>query len=315
MNETVRAAPPAAAHPAPADSSASTGPPSAVRSTVSTARSAARRSARRRAATLGSYTAAILALLAYLLPLFYVVNSSLKSQPDFLTSPSSLVTHPHFFNYVTAWREAAFSTLISNSMLYTLVSASAGTVLSLFLAFPIARGYVRFCGLWYRLFLVSLFLPLAITTQFQLLLDLRIQGTRIGYILLMTANFGVGPFLMTNYLRSVPRELDEAAAVDGMGYFRYLVRVVAPVAKPVMITALIFQAIGVWNDIINATIYLSNPSLQPITRGLLNFSGQYSSQVPLLSAAILTAALPLLLVYVFAQRYFVPGALSGSFKG
>lgn len=270
---------------------------------------------RRTGARVGSYTVAVVALLAYILPLFYVVNSSLKTQPNFLTAANSLTTHPHFSNFVTAWREAAFSTLVGNSLLYTLVSASVGTFLSLFLAFPIARGYVRFQGLWYRLFLVSLFLPLAITTQFQLLLDINIEGTRLGYILLMTANFGVGPFLMTNYLKSVPRELDEAAAVDGVGYFRYVLRIVAPIAKPVIITAFIFQAIGVWNDIINATIYLNSPTLQPITRGLLTFSGQYSSQVPLLSAAILTAALPLLALYVFAQRYFVPGALSGSFKG
>jgi raffinose/stachyose/melibiose transport system permease protein len=293
-------------------SAAGMAPPTRAQTGIAAAHQVHRR---RAAARLASYTVALLALLAYILPLLYLVNSSLKTQPDFLRAANSLTTHPHPYNFVTAWREAAFSTLVGNSLLYTLVSASAGTLLSLFLAFPIARGYVRFQGLWYRLFLVSLFLPLAITTQFQLLLDINIEGTRLGYILLMTANFGVGPFLMTNYLKSVPRELDEAAAVDGMGYFRYVLRIVAPIAKPVIITAFIFQAIGVWNDIINATIYLNSPNLQPITRGLLTFSGQYSSDVPLLSAAILTAALPLLALYILAQRYFVPGALSGSFKG
>ncbi|MBO0834657.1 MAG: carbohydrate ABC transporter permease [Actinobacteria bacterium] len=265
--------------------------------------------------TAGRYLAALLACAAYLVPLLFVVNTSLKSQSQFLSSPTSPVSHPHWSNYLDAWRQAAFSTLVGNSLLYALVSATAATVLSLFLAFPVARGYVRGAEWWHRLFVISLFLPMAIMTQFQLILSLNLYDTRIGYILIMTSSFGIGPFLITSFLRSLPRELDQAAAIDGVGYFRYVLRVVLPLSKPVIITTFIFQLITVWNDIVNATIYLTDPSLLPVTKGLQNFVGQYSAQVPLQASAILIVALPLLLAYVFAQRFFVAGALGGAFKG
>jgi len=271
--------------------------------------------ARAAAGTAGRYLVALLACAAYLVPLLFVANTSLKSQGQFLGAPESLVSHPHWTNYLDAWRQAAFSSLVGNSLLYALVAATAATGLSLFLAFPIARGYVRGADWWQRLFVISLFLPLALTTQFQLMLSLHLVNTQIGYIILMTSSFGVGPFLITSYLRSLPRELDQAAAIDGVGYFRYVVRVVLPLSKPVVITAFIFQLISVWNDIVNATIYLQNPSYLPVTKGLQNFVGQYSGNVPLLASAILIVALPLLLAYVFAQRFFVAGALGGAFKG
>lgn len=263
----------------------------------------------------GRYLVALAAAAAYVVPLLLVVNTSLKTQQAFSSAPNSIVTHARFGNYFDAWREAAFSSLVGNSLLYTLVSATAGTVLSLFLAFPIARGYVRGSAWWYRLFVISLFLPLAITTQFQLILSLNLYDTRIGYILLMTAHLGVGPFLIISYLQSLPRELDEAAAIDGMGYFRYVSQIVVPLSKPVLITTFLFQAISVWNDIVNATIYLTDPAKQPVTKGLNAFVGQYSQQIPLQASAILIVALPLLLVYTFTQRFFVSGALGGAFKG
>jgi len=269
----------------------------------------------RAAGLTGRYAVVIVACAAYVLPLLFVINTSLKTQSQYLTAPNSLASHPHLGNFVDAWRQAAFSTLAGNSVLYSLVCAAGSTVLALLVAFPIARGYIRGSNWWYRLFVISLFLPLAITTQFQLILSLNLYGTRIGYMLLMASNLGVGPFLITSYLRSLPRELDEAAAIDGCGYFRYMWQVVVPLCKPVLVTAFLFQAINVWNDIINATIYLTDPSEQPITEGLHVFAGQYVSEVPLLSSALLIVAFPLLAAFCFAQRYFVAGALSGAFKG
>jgi raffinose/stachyose/melibiose transport system permease protein len=283
--------------------------PAVARSRITVGRGA------RAAGVAGRYLVTLLACAAYLVPLLFVVNMSLKTQRGYLTSANSVVSHPQLSNYLDAWREAAFGSLTGNSVLYALVCAIGATVLSLLVAFPVARGYVRGATWLYRLFVVSLFLPLAITTQFQLILSLHLYDTRLGYILLMTSNLGVGPFLVTGYLRALPRELDEAAAIDGFGYFRYLWRVVAPLCKPVLITAFLFQAINVWNDIINATIYLSDPGKQPITEGLHVFAGQYVSQVPLLASALLIVAFPLLMAYCFAQRFFVTGALGGAFKG
>lgn len=261
-----------------------------------------------------SYVVVIVVVACYVGPLAFLANTTLKTPAEFLRDPTGPADSLNVGNYAEAWERGNFAAYVGNSILYTSVAATAGTLLSLMLAFPIARGYIRWARFWYALFVVALFLPLALPAQFQLMLRLGLYDTQLGYILLMTSAIGVGPFLIANYLTAVPRELDEAAAVDGCGYFRYLLTIIVPLIRPVLVTVFLLQAISVWNDIINATIYLADPTLYPVTLGLFTFYGQYGNQWAQLSAATMIVAFPLLVVYGFLQRYFVRGALSGAFK-
>lgn len=262
-----------------------------------------------------SYVVVLIVVAGYLGPLAFLANTTLKTQTEFLRDPTGLTGSISFGNYIEAWQLGNFGAYLGNSILYTGVTATSGTLLSLLLAFPIARGYVRWSRFWYGLFVVALFLPMALPAQFQLMLRLGLYDTQLGYILLMTSSLGVGPFLIANYLKSVPRELDEVAAIDGCGYFRYVLTFIVPLTRPVLVTVFLLQAIGIWNDIINATIYLADPTLYPITLGLFAFYGEYGNQWAQLSAATMIVAFPLIVVYGFLQRYFVKGALSGAFKG
>jgi len=124
-----------------------------------------------------------------------------------------------------------------------------------------------------------LFLPNALVTQFQLVLRMNLYDTRLGYILMMAAGIGVGPLLISGYVKSVPVELDEAAALDGVGYLRYLFGFLPHLPKPVLSTVFILQAIGVWNDIILATILLPDQAKSPVSLGLFAFQGTYTSQL------------------------------------
>ena len=263
----------------------------------------------------GQYAAVALLMLAYVGPLLLLVNTALKTPQQFATDPAGLTRSLDLSNFSAAWSEGGFGGLILNSFLYTGVCATVSTLLSLMLAFPVARGYIRWPGFWLGLFVVALFLPNALTTQFQLLLHLGLYNSRIGYMLLLAAPLGVGPLLMTGYVRSIPRELDEAAAIDGVGYFRYLFSFVIPLCRPVLVTAFILQAITVWNEIILATILLPDPGKLPVSAGLFAFYGQYTDQWPLLAAATLIVALPLIVIYVVIQRQLISGALGGAFKG
>jgi len=182
------------------------------------------------------------------------------------------------------------------------------------MGFPVGRGYLRFPRLWNALFVVMLFLPNALITQFQLLLRIGLYNTYVGYILIMAAAVGIGPLLISGYVKSLPRELDEAAAVDGCGYWRYLLTFVIPMAKPAIATVFILQAIGVWNDIILATILLPDQAKSPISLGLYAFQGTYTNDWGLLAAATMIVAAPLVAAYVFLQRYLVGGVV-GSIKG
>jgi raffinose/stachyose/melibiose transport system permease protein len=110
-------------------------------------------------------------------------------------------------------------------------------------------------------------------------------------------------------------ELDEAAALEGCGYFRYVLQIMMPLIKPAIATVAVLHSIGVWNELILATIYLTREDYYPITRGLIVFNGVYGNNWPLIAAAVLMIALPMVVFFVFMQRYIIGGVTAGSVKG
>lgn len=273
---------------------------------------------RRKRITIGTvtqYVLMVVVLVIYLGPLVYLVNTALKSNSEFFSNPTGIVQSPDFGNFLTAWQRGDFGTAVWNSVLYTFSAAALGTVMSLMVGFPVARGYVRHPRVWNGLFAAMLVLPNTLVTVFQLALRLNLYNTQLGYILILASGVGIGPLLVTGYLKSVPRELDEAAALDGVGYLRYLFGFLPALIKPVLATVFILQAIGCWNDIILATILLPDQSKFPLTLGLFAFKGTYSSEWSLLAAATIIVALPMLIVYVFLQRFLVASVVGGAVKG
>ena len=164
------------------------------------------------------------------------------------------------------------------------------------------------------LFVIALFLPVALIPQFQLILNLGLYNTQIGYILLYLVN-PIGIIILVNFIKTIPKELDEAAALDGCGYFRFVISMVFPLIKPAIATITVLHAIGIWNEIILPTIYLSNQDYYPITRGLIVFQGVYGSNWPTLAAAVLLLALPMIILFLFLQRYIISGMTAGAVKG
>ncbi len=166
----------------------------------------------------------------------------------------------------------------------------------------------------YLLFVIALFLPIALIPQFQLILNLRLYNTQIGYILLFLTN-PIGVLILVGYIRTIPRELDEAAALEGSGYVRYLVQIILPLTKPALATVAILHAIGIWNELVLASIYLTKEAYYPVTRGLIVFTGIYGNDWPLLAAAVLMLAAPMIVLYLFLQRYIIGGFTAGSLRG
>lgn len=261
-----------------------------------------------------SYLLLALLVACYVFPLLYLLNTALKSNSEFFADPFGIVSEPRWSNFGDAWVQGNFGAYLLNSLWYTLGAATLGTAIALVLGFPVSRGYLKHPRVWTALFVVMLFLPNALITQFQLVLRMGLYNNALGYILIMAAGVGIGPLLIAGYVRSLPVELDEAAAVDGAGYWRYLITFVIPMAKPALATVFILQAIGVWNDIILATILLPDPAKAPISLGLYAFKGTYTNDWGLLAAATMIVAAPLVAAYVFLQRYLVGGVV-GSIKG
>lgn len=273
-----------------------------------------------RSFTILSYSIIFVLLILYIAPLILVLNVSLKSYPEYLMNPIGLVKEVQWSNYVAAWTEGNFANYFINSLIYTVAATVLTIIVSVMGAFPVARGYVKWSGFIYLFFLLSQFLPNPMVSQYKLMLTLRenldIFGydTKLGYIILKTSGTGVVFMLFVGYIKSISRDLDEAAGMDGSGYIRYLFQMIMPLMKPVIATGVILTAIGIWNDFVGPIMYLPSKVNYPITFGLKEFKGQYGNNWPLLACGITLVAAPLMVLYSFIQKYLVDGALAGAVK-
>jgi raffinose/stachyose/melibiose transport system permease protein len=263
---------------------------------------------------IGSYAVLVLFAIIYLGPLLMLVNTSLKTTPSFMKDPLAFASEFQLQNFVDAWNKANFPKYLLNSVLYTVAGTFIFIMTAVFVAFPIARNYVKYSGWLLTMFVVALFLPPALIPQFQLIRALGLYNTQFGYVMLFIVN-PIGIVILVNYIKTVPKELDEAAALDGCGYFQFVLRIVLPLIQPAIATVIVLHAIGIWNEIIMPTIYLTNKEFYPITRGLIVFTGVYGSNWPLLAAAVLILTFPMLVLFLFLQKYIVAGLTAGSVKG
>ena len=268
-----------------------------------------------RPAALGGY--AILALLAliYLIPLSFVLRVSLMSSRQFALNTASFPEPIMWSNYPEAWVKGAFSTYFVNSLVYTFAVVAGTLTIATLAAFPIARGHIRGSNGFYILFLSGILLPAGIIPQFFILQQLGLYNTQIGYILLWWSRIALPVFVLTGFIKSIPSELDDAAAIDGCPYIRYVFQIIVPLLKPALSVVGLIIAIRVWNDIIGPVIFLPSNSIKPISAGLLQFFAENAAQWTLIAAAIAITASPIVLLYIFAQRYIIAGMTSGALKG
>jgi raffinose/stachyose/melibiose transport system permease protein len=261
-------------------------------------------------------TGALLIIIIFALPVLYVIMISVESPAHFLNSPLVPPTSPAFGNFSQAWTGANLATELVNTAIYSVAAAALSTVLSLLIAFPIARRLVRGSGAIYGTLAIGLFLPLAIIPLFIEARSLGLYNNQIGYIILhVEPGLPLGVVLLTAFISAVPTELDEAAWMDGAGYLRYLIRVVVPLTRPALVISFLYALLNVWNDIIGPVVFLVDPSLFPVTRGIYNFFGSNESQWTLLAAAIVIASLPVVALFAVSQRQLIRAAVTGSVKG
>lgn len=263
---------------------------------------------------IASYAILLIFAIIYAGPLLMLINTAFKTLPDFMKDATSLATSLNFENFSEAWTRANFPRYLTNTLIYTISATAIYTITAVFVAFPVARGYIRGGNYILTLFIIALFLPPALIPQFQMMLALGLYNNPIGYILLFTVN-PIGIVILVNYIKTVPIELDEAAAIDGSGYFRFVISVLLPLIRPAIATVAVLHAIGIWNELILPTIYLTNQDYYPITRGMIVFQGVYGSDWPTLAAGVLIMTLPMVIIFLVLQRYIVSGMTAGAVKG
>ncbi|HLX49391.1 MAG TPA: carbohydrate ABC transporter permease [Streptosporangiaceae bacterium] len=257
----------------------------------------------------------LLIVLLFFLPVLYIIMVSLEQPAHFLSSPLTPSAHPAVANYSNVWNQGNLGAELVNTIIYSVAAAALTTVLSLLIAFPIARRLVAWPNGLYAFLVIGLFLPLSIIPLFIEAQKLGLFDNRAGYILLhVEPGLPLGVVLLTGFIAAVPRELDEAAWSDGCGYLRYLLRVIVPLTWSGLLITFLYSMLGVWNDIIGPVVFLVNPALFPISRGLFNFFGTNQSDWTLLAAGIVIASLPILALFIVTQRYFIRSAMGGAIK-
>jgi raffinose/stachyose/melibiose transport system permease protein len=269
----------------------------------------------RRPRLVSGVTIGLLIVILFLLPVLYAVMLAFQTQQHFLVSANT-PGKPDFGNFGAAWNGADLGPELLNTILYSVVAAALSTILGVLIAFPIARRLIRGASALYLTLMVGLFLPFSVIPLYAEARYLHLYDSRIGYIILhVEPGMPLAVLLLVAFISGVPRDLDEAAWMEGAGYFQYLWRVVLPLTRPALVIAFLYGMLNVWNDIIGPVVLLADSSLFPVSRGLFVFYGSIQSAWPHLAAAIVIVSLPVVLLFAASQRQLIQARFIGSVKG
>jgi raffinose/stachyose/melibiose transport system permease protein len=255
----------------------------------------------------------ILIGLLFIIPIAYVLMISLDTPGHFVKSPLAPPAPPTLSNYSAAWQQGNLGPEVINTVFYSVAAAVISVGLSLLIAFPVARKLIRGTKFIYRMFVVGVCIPLPVIPLFIEAQNLHLYNSQLGYILLhVEPGLPLGVILLAAFIHSVPEELDEAAMLDGCGYLRYLIRIVAPIAWPSLVIAFLYSLLAVWNDIIGPVVFLADQNLFPVTRGVYNFYGSNVGAYTILAAAIIIVSLPVVALFVISQRQLLRASVIAS---
>jgi raffinose/stachyose/melibiose transport system permease protein len=256
---------------------------------------------------------------AVLLPVFTVVNFSLKTRKElYVDSPLDIPHALYLENYTNALERLNVGTTFVNTFLYTSLSVLLLALFSGAAAWAIARNRGRFFRFTYLYFLLgilipfqALFLPIYIVG-----FALHLTNTFYGIILMYVATgLSFSIFLMTSFMSQVPVELEEAAQMDGASIYRTYFRIVLPLLKPAIATLVILQAFAIWNDYLLASLFVSSSSLKTLNVLFQQLFSTTSSNYSTAMAGVMISVVPISILFVALQRYFIKGLAAGAVKG
>jgi ABC-type glycerol-3-phosphate transport system permease component len=252
--------------------------------------------------------------LVSLYPLWFIVQTALKTQENYTLDPTGLPTAPTLQNFLDVFREMPFAHWTLNSALVALVSVVAATVIALFAAYAVAFG--RFAGqrAFFNINIALMALPpvALVVPLFTLMVQLGLINTLPSVMLVYTGllvPFSV--FFLVNFFRELPLELIEAATIDGASHTRILFRIVMPLSVATTFTLVIVNTIWVWNELLFALVFLQDNTQRTVMSGLTLFQGRFATNEPLMIAGAFLSILPLLVLYLASQKFFIRGMTAG----
>jgi raffinose/stachyose/melibiose transport system permease protein len=254
-----------------------------------------------------------------LFPLIWLIISSLKTNFEFLAgSPFALPTVPQWQNYVNALSVAGLGRMLLNSVFVGLLATAFNVIVASMSAYCISRFRFRGREKLYTLFTAGILVPLnaLMVPYFVIINKLGLYNTYGGMILLYCAiGIPMSTFLIRGLMDSIPMELEEAAYIDGCGFFGRFYHIILPLSRTGIVTAATFEFLTCWNEFVFANLIVSSEKLRTIQVGIRYFTNQFSTDYVSMYAAIVISIVPSILGYVAFQEQIISGMTSGAVKG
>jgi len=265
------------------------------------------------------YVVLIVGAAIMVIPFLYMLSTSFKAQQYVLTTPPQFIPHPvTASNYTAAWQSNHFGRYFLNSVVVAVVSTALSLLLSSMMAFGFAR--FRFAGreLLFRLLLLGLMIPamMLIIPQFVLAKYLGLLDSYGGLVVFYVgSSLALNTFLLRGFFESIPMELEQAMEIDGARAVTRYFRLILPLSKPVLATATIFTFLASWDEFAWALTIINSPEKRTLPLAIQLFQGQNQTLWGLVFAASAIAVIPVLVIFLIFQRYFVQGLTAGALKG
>lgn len=262
---------------------------------------------------------ALLLVIAFimLIPFVWMLSASIKLNKDVFTFPMTWIPQdPQWGNYATIWTKIPLGTFTFNTFKLTIIVTLLQVFTSSFAAYAFAKLHFKGRDALFLGYIATIAVPWQayMVPQFMLMRTFHLNNTHLAIICLQAFSaFGV--FLMRQFYESIPDELCEAARIDGLSEYGIWWRIMLPLSKPAISTLVIFTFVNTWNDFLGPLIYLTDTKLKTIQLGLRMFITQYSSDYNLIMAASVVSLIPVLIVFLSLQKYFVQGVATAGLKG
>lgn len=265
---------------------------------------------------LPAYVLLIFGSLMFSIPFLWTISTALKSSAEYAREPGRLIpSNPDFSNFAKAWTALPFPTFVWNTILITLICTVAQVISGSLVAYGFSRFTFKWRNFLFFTMLATMMLPGQVTQIPVFLVWRKLHAIDTFYPLIVPAFFGGGAFnifLLRQFFLSIPRELDEAAMIDGASFLRIWWRILLPLSGPAIASVALFSFIGHWDAFEGPLIYLNSPEKYTVSIGLRMFQDTFGSNFEQVMAASLVHILPTILLFFFAQRYFLKGiTLSG----
>ena len=263
------------------------------------------------------YAILILITALMLIPFLWMLSASLKMNKDVFSFPIKWIPeNPRWKNYIDIWTKIPLLTFVKNSTKLTIIVTLLQLFTSSFAAYAFAKMDFKGKNLLFLGYIATIAVPWQayMVPQFMMMRSWHLNNTHLAIIFLQAFSaFGV--FLMKQFYEGVPSELCEAARIDGLTEYGIWFKIMLPLSKPALSTLTIFTFVNTWNDFLGPLIYLTRNELKTIQIGLRMFISQYSAEYGLIMAASVIALIPVLIVFLSLQKYFVQGVASTGLKG